>query len=132
MRIFALGFFLIGLIACSSSHLLPNGMYAYQFKAEQRSPFGTNTAATRMAQCTQDLANIQLEGEALAEAIKGCQWIQSEWHDSASQGQGGQIAAGALQGIGLGVAGSLIGNGGGASASSSATATQSVVTHGKH
>jgi hypothetical protein len=113
------------MVGCTSTHLLPDGSYLYQFKAEQRSPFGTNTTVTRAATCPQDLTTLQDWTPAYTEAVKQCKWLQSEWHDAASQGQGGQVAAGALQGVGLGVAGALIGNG-----SASATATAGAVATG--
>ena len=111
------------LVGCVHGDLLPNGMYAHQFKAERQSCLGTNTAATRTAQCPQDLTKLQDWTPEYAEAVKQCQWAQSEWHDSASQGQCGQIIGGAAQGVGIGVAGSLIGNGGGAAASATSSAT---------
>jgi hypothetical protein len=113
------------LVGCASSHLLPDGTYLYQFKAEQRSLFGTNTTVTRAATCPQDVTKLQDWAPEYTEAIKQCKWLQSEWHDAASQGQGGQIAAGALQGIGLGVAGTMIGT-----SAASATATAGAVATG--
>ena len=120
------------LVGCASSELMPNGMYVYQFKAERPNWTGTNTAVTRAAQCPQDVTKLTDGTPEHKAAIAQCQWIQSEWHDASSQGQIGQIIGGAAQGIGIGVAGSLIGNAGSA-ASATATATQSVnVPRGHH
>lgn len=116
----------IGLTACSTSTRLPNGLYGWQFKMERPSMFGTNTALTRGAQCPQDLSTFSSpESEGYAEAVQACQWVQSEWHDASSQGQGGQVLSGALQAAGLGIAGALIGGGGNATANAAASATQS-------
>lgn len=115
---------LLMLMGCASSQLLPNGMYLYQFAAERPNWAGTNTKITRGAQCPQDLTKLNDWTPEYKVAVSQCQWVQSEWHDASSQGQIGQIIGGALQGVGIGVAGSLIGNAGAAAtATSSATAT---------
>jgi hypothetical protein len=95
---FMLIFPVLVLGGCASSHLLPDGTYLYQFKAEQRSLFGTNTTVTRAATCQQDITKLNDWTPEYTEAIKQCRWLQADFHDAASQGQGGQIAAGALQG----------------------------------
>lgn len=124
---FMLIFPVLVLGGCASSHLLPDGTYLYQFKAEQRSLFGTNTTVTRAATCQQDITKLNDWTPEYTEAIKQCRWLQSEFHDAASQGQGGQIAAGVLQGIGLGVAGTMIGN----SATSATAIAGATATGGK-
>ena len=122
--IWALPLFLLG---CASSELMPNGMYVYQFKAERPNWTGTNTAVTRAAQCPQDLTKLSPWSPDYQEAVRQCQWVQSEWHDASSQGQIGQILGGAFQGIGIGVAGQLIGSTG---SSASATATAGATATG--
>ena len=119
----------LGLTACAHSDLLPNGMYSHQFKDERPNWMGTNTAMTRGAQCPQDLNKIPDWTPTYAEAVKQCQWIQSEWHDASSQGQIGQILGGMAQGMGIGVAGSLIG-GGNASATATAGAAATAGSKG--
>ena len=113
------------LVGCASSELMPNGMYIHQFKAERPNWLGTNTTVTRAAQCPQDLSKLQDWSPEFKLAVSQCQWVQSEWHDASSQGQIGQIVGGAFQGIGIGVAGSLIGTAG-STASATATANQAV------
>lgn len=120
------------LVGCASSELMPNGMYVYQFKAERTNWAGTNTTVTRAAQCPDDVTKGPDWTPEYKAMIAKCQWIQSEWHDASSQGQIGQIVGGAMQGIGIGVAGSLIGTAG-STASATANATQAVtVPKGHH
>jgi hypothetical protein len=107
-------------------------MYAYQFKAERPNWMGTNTGGTRMANCPQDLTKLNDWTPEYADAVKQCQWAQSEWHDFSSQGQIGQIVQGALQGIGLGVAGTMIGNGANAATATSSSAITTVTKGGHH
>jgi hypothetical protein len=119
------------LVGCASSHLLPDGTYLYQFKAEQRSLFGTNTTVTRAATCPQDITKLNDWAPEYAEAVKQCKWLQSEFHDAASQGQGGQIAIGALSGVGMGVAGALIGSGSSTASAVATSAASATATGGK-
>ena len=104
----------LGLTACVSDMDLGNGRVMNLAKVEARSAFGVNDSRSRLRDClkTRD------EQDITSYVYTDCHWMESEWRQSQSAGQGGQIAAGALQGIGLGVAGALIGNG-----STSATAT---------
>jgi|CXWL01.1.fsa_nt_gi hypothetical protein len=104
----------MGLTACVSDMDLGGGRVMNLAKVEARSAFGVNDSRSRLRDClkTRD------EQDITSYVYTDCRWMESEWRQSSSPGQGGQIAAGALQGIGLGVAGVLIGNG-----SASATAT---------
>ena len=111
---------LFGLVGCVSDMDLGNGRVMNLAKVEARSAFGVNDSRSRLRDClkTRD------EQDITSYVYTDCHWMESEWRQSQSAGQGGQIAAGALQGIGLGVAGVLIGNG---SASATATAGASAV-----
>lgn len=113
---------LIGLVGCVSNMDLGNGRVMNLAKVEHRSAFGVNDSRSRIRDCavTKDEHGI--------DELTDCHWMESEWRQSTSPGQGGQIAAGALQGIGLGVAGALIGSG---STSATATAGASAVGGGK-
>jgi hypothetical protein len=79
---------------------------------------------TRGAQCPSDLTILEDWTTEYADAVKRCEWVQSEWHDASSQGQIGQIVSGAFIGTGAGVAGALVGDGL-SSATSAATAAAS-------
>ena len=94
---------LFGLVGCVSNMDLGNGRVLNLAKVEHRSAFGVNDSRYRIRDCavTKDANGI--------DELTDCHWMESEWRQSNSPGQGGQIISGALQGIGLGVAGSLIG-----------------------
>ena len=117
---------MLGLVGCVSDMDLGNGRVMNLAKVEHRSAFGVNDSRSRLRDCA------VVKDEKGFDAYTDCKWMESEWRQSNSPGQGGQIVSGALQGIGLGVAGSLIGNaGGGSSASASAQAGASAVSGGK-
>ena len=109
----------LGLTACVSDMDLGNGRVMNLAKVEARSAFGVNDSRSRLRDClkTRD------EQDITSYVYTDCHWMESEWRQSTSPGQGGQIVSGALQGIGLGVAGALIGNGVGASANATAGAS---------
>ena len=109
----------LGLTACVSDMDLGNGRVMNLAKVEARSAFGVNDSRSRLRDClkTRD------EQDITSYVYADCHWMESEWRQSTSPGQGGQIVSGALQGIGLGVAGALIGNGVGASANATAGAS---------
>jgi len=98
------------LLGCAENPLLPNGLYGHQFKIERPSIFGTSTASTRNAQCPKNLLDLKATSDAYRDAVKECQWIQSEWHDANSKGSGGVMVTGALQGSGLVLAGARRGH----------------------
>ena len=106
------------LVGCASNMDLGNGRVMNLAKVEARSAFGVNDSRSRLRDCA------VVKDEHGIDTFTDCHWMESEWRQSSSPGQGGTIAAGALQGIGLGVAGALIGNG---SASATATAGASAV-----
>ena len=112
----------LGLTACVSDMDLGNGRVMNLAKVEHRSAFGVNDSRSRLRDCA-----VERDAKGI-ELYVDCRWMESEWRQSQSAGQGGQIAAGALQGIGLGVAGVLIGNG---SASATATAGAAATATGK-
>jgi hypothetical protein len=107
------------LVGCATYNDIGNGRYDVTRTTEVRSPFGTNMGFAKVENC----AGVRPSAGATLE-FTDCRDVTT-WVPMSSQGQGGTIAAGALQGIGLGVAGALIGNG-----SASATATAGAVATG--
>jgi hypothetical protein len=107
------------LAGCASYNDIGDGRYDVTRTTEVRSPFGTNMGFAKVENC----AGVKPSAVA-ALKFSDCHAVTT-WTPMSSQGQGGAIAAGAIQGIGIGVAGSLIGNG-----SASATATAGAVATG--
>jgi hypothetical protein len=68
-----------------------NGRYEVPRTAEVRSPYGTNVTFGKLDNCA----------KALGQYVDCTTVI--DWQMVSSQGQGGQITAGALQGLGLGL-----------------------------
>ena len=129
-RALGLGLLALGLSACATDMDLGNGRVMTLKKVEARSAFGVNDSRSRLADCEKATD----PNDVTSSLYTDCKWMESEWRQSSSPGQGGQIISGALQGVGLGVAGALIGNGGNATANATAGATQSqsVVPRGHH
>lgn len=122
---------LLGIIAivmlagCASYSDLGSGRYAKTALSEERSPFGTNSGFARLENCKGEKAHWYT-----AMQYSDCQPI-NEWQLVSSQGQGGQIAAGALNVVGAGVIASQIGQG--ASATASAVSQSVAVSpRGRH
>ena len=118
-------FFLL-LAGCASPYDLGNGRYAVTRVSEERSPFGTNVAWTRLEDCA-EVREEQPNGNTRT-VYKDCHPL-SRWEMASSQGQGGQIAAGALIGLGFGL-GSAFGPSSSTSSSSSSSAVSSGAAHG--
>lgn len=113
----------MGLTACVSDMDLGNGRVMNLAKVETRSAFGVNDSRSRLRDC--ELAK---DGQYL-----DCHWMESEWRQSTSPGQGGQVAGAALQGMGLGIAGTMIGGtSNAASATSSASSAVTIPAQGHH
>ena len=110
---------------CASYADLGGGRYAKTALSEERSPFGTNSGFAQLQDCKGEKAHWYSFME-----YSDCQPING-WQLVTSQGQGGIIAAGALTGIGIGVAGALIP---GTTNQANAVATQAltVQTRGHH
>jgi hypothetical protein len=87
---------------CASYADLGNGRYAKTVLSEERSPFGTNGGFVQLQDCKGEK-----EHWYSFRTYSDCQPITA-WVPVSSQGQGGIIVAGALTGIGIGVAGALI------------------------
>lgn len=120
--------FLLPLVAftgCVSDMDLGNGRVLNLAKVETRSAFGVNDSRSRLRDCVK----ARDEADVLSYVYTDCRWVDPEWSASSSPGQGGQIAAGALTGLGLGVAGAMI-NSGASSASSSVSSLTTAITHG--
>lgn len=84
------------LAGCTSTHDLMNGRYEVPRTAETRSPFGTNATWVKLENCKKELGQ-----------YVDCKTTK-DWELVSSQGQGGQVAAGALSAVGLGVLGALM------------------------
>ena len=97
-------FAVLFLAGCASYGELGNGRYAKTALSEERSPFGTNSGFARLENCKGHKPHWYSITE-----YSDCQAI-NEWQLVSSQGQGGQIVAGAMTGIGIGVAGALMSN----------------------
>ena len=108
-----LGILVLG--GCASYFDLGSGRYAKTALSEARSPFGTNSGFARLESCKGQKAHWYSSME-----YTDCQ-AMSEWQLVSSQGQGGQVAAGALNAAGLGILGAIM-----PSTSNAANASQSV------
>ena len=95
-----LGIVVLG--GCASYADLGNGRYAKTGFSEERSPFGTNGGYTRLENCKGDKAHWFSTLE-----LSECRPL-TDWVPVSSQGQGGQVAAGALNAVGLGILGALM------------------------
>lgn len=107
------------LVGCVSAHDLGNGRYEVPRTAEVRSPFGTNITFGKLENCQKVFST-----NTITDEWTDCRTVV-DWHMVSSQGQGGQIAAGALQAAGLGILGAVM-----PSNAVSATQSQSVTVHG--
>ena len=90
------------LVGCVSAHDLGNGRVEVPRTAEVRSPFGTNITYGKLENCARILGPNRTTKE-----FADC-FTVIDWQMVSSQGQGGQIAAGALNAIGLGVLGAVM------------------------
>ena len=90
------------LMGCASYADLGNGRYAKTALSEQRSPVGTNAGFMRLESCPGEAPGVFENRPA-----PKCEPL-TEWVPVSSQGQGGQIAAGALNAAGLGILGALM------------------------
>ena len=107
------------LLGCTTVHDLGNGRAVVPRTAEVRSPFGTNMGFVMLENCEAR----QIRPGATTEYVD-CHGV-TDWVPMSSQGQGGQIAAGALNAAGLGILGAVM-----PSQSVSATQSQSLTTQG--
>ena len=108
---------LLPLSACTTVHDLGGGRYVVPRTAEVRSPFGTNMGAVMLESCDgQDNPYFPWQTD-----YRNCQPLK-DWAAFSSQGQGGQVAAGALVGLGFGL-GAVFAPASGASASASQSVT---------
>lgn len=90
------------LTGCASYADLGNGRYAQTALSEKRSPFGTNSGFMRLESCKGEKPGV-LENRPPTD----CQAL-TDWVPVSSQGQGGQVAAGALNAAGLGILGAVM------------------------
>jgi len=111
------------LVGCTTVHELGNGRVVVPRTAEVRSPFGTNATWTMLENC---------QSRPLPPG-QGTDYVDchglTDWVPMSSQGQGGQIAAGALNAAGLGILGAVMPSNA-VSATSVQTQTQSLTTRG--
>ena len=92
-------FLLTLLSACTTVHDLGGGRYVVPRTAEVRSPFGTNMGAIMLQTCDGS-KNPYFPWQT---DYRNCQDLLDHWTAFSSQGQGGQVAAGALVGLGFGL-----------------------------
>jgi len=84
--------------ACTTVHDLGGGRYIVPRVVEARSPFGTNMGFVMLERCRAE----QPEGWFTSVRYTQCTAI-TKWKPMGSQGQGGQIAEGAMVGLGFGL-----------------------------
>ena len=111
-------FAVLGLVGCASVYDYGDGHVAVVRSAEERSPFGTNVGFAKLQKCEK----VEASKHPLLYSYANC-YDLTEWTPVWSQGQGGQVAAGLMTGVGIGVAGALI-----PSPVQSQSVTQSVTT----
>ena len=97
-------FAVLVLAGCSSVAELGGGMYAKTISSQERAPFGTNTGHAKL-----DICRGQQGHWWQSVQLYDCR-TEVEWQLVSSQGQGGIIVAGAMTGVGIGVAGALMSN----------------------
>ena len=90
------------LVGCTTVHDVGNGRAIVPRTAEVRSPFGTNMGFVMLENCEAR----QIRPGATTEYVD-CHGV-TDWVPMSSQGQGGQIAAGALNAAGLGILGAVM------------------------
>lgn len=124
--LWALPLFLLA--GCSTWHEAGNGRVNVTVTTEERSPFGTNMGFARVENCKAEKAKPGDIDRTLSE----CNPVTG-WTPMYSQGQGGQIVGGALNGLGFGLGAAFGGASSGANAtsSSSASSAASAVSGGK-
>ncbi len=116
------------LVGCTSVMPLGEGRFAVPETVEVRSPFGTNAGYVRLQNCAREAS--ALPGLSQYDYVD-CHTIHP-WTVTQSQGQGGQVASGALTGLGFGLGNVFSGAGGVSSSSSSSSAVAPASGHGGH
>lgn len=120
------GFLIVMLVGCTTAFQRADGTFDVPRNVEVRSPFGTNVGFVKLEHCL---------------TAKKNQWgiteytdchLQHDWVEAHSQGQGGQVAAGALIGLGFGLGGAFGPSNGATASSSSSSSATSAVGHGHH
>jgi hypothetical protein len=130
MRRFIALLMLVTLTACTTTYDLGHGRVAVTRVSEERSPFGTNVAWTRLDECRK-VREEQSNGNSV-EVYRECKAL-TEWTMASSQGQGGQIVSGALIGLGFGLGSAFAPSSSASSSSSSAASAASApAKHGGH
>ena len=119
---------LLVVTGCTSTVKMANGRYAMAVSAEERSPFGTNVGFSKLMSC--EKADTYTQQPFTPDYIN-C-YDLTDWVPVSSQGQGGQITAGALQMIGLFGLGALIPGGGTQSINQSVTTIVPAAPHKGH
>ena len=108
---------LLVLTGCASYIDYGNGRYGVARVSEQRSPFGTNAGFTYLDNCEGTQAN---PGASLE--FRDCHPV-TPISVISSQGQGGQVVSGALNGLGFGLGSAFSGVSSGASSTSNAVSS---------
>lgn len=119
-----LAIMLMGMTACASYIDYGNGRYGVTRVSEERSPFGTNAGFAYLDNCEGRRANPGATLEFIdCHAVTPLNVISS-------QGQGGQVLSGALNGLGFGLGSAFSGVSSGASSTSSAVSSATAGTKG--
>lgn len=121
-----IGFLIVTLVGCTTVFQRADGTYDVPRNVEVRSPFGTNVGFVKLEHC--------LKGEKNQLGVMeytDCH-LQKDWVPTQSQGQGGQVAAGALIGLGFGLGGAFGPSNGASASSSSSSSATSAAGHGHH
>lgn len=113
-QVFLIGCIAVLLVGCTTAFQRADGTYDVPRSVEVRSPFGTNAGFVKLEHCATKVSPWYWFAE-----YTDCH-AKKNWAVTQSQGQGGQLAAGAMVGLGFGL-GSVFAN--------TSSATSSAVSH---
>ena len=115
-------------VACTTAYPRVDGTYDVPRQVEVRSPFGTNSGFVKLDHCKTKVERVTWGNPFGLAEYTDCHPI-TKWKPTSSQGQGGQITAGALMGLGFGLGSAFSGAGNTSSSVASSTANVSVRGH---
>lgn len=114
--------------ACTTAFQRSDGTYEVPRQIEVRSPFGTNSGFVKIDACRTKVEQVTWSNPLGLAEYTDCRAI-TMWKPTSSQGQGGQITAGALMGLGFGLGSAFSGAGNSSSSAASSTTNVSVRGH---
>jgi hypothetical protein len=118
--------------ACTTVFERADGTFDVPRAVEVRSPLGTNAGFVKLEHCTTKVNKVSWSNPFALSTYTNCH-RQEKWQLTQSQGQGGQLAAGAMVGLGFGLGGlTMPANSTTAVSSSASHATASAVAKGGH